>query len=72
MALLSTHGLAPLSVKGILNSTRPQIMIKCFHDYPTVEGSSPFKLYSSMKGPRNSTVGSTVLHVISSQKGKIE
>ena len=35
------------------------IMIKCFHDYPTMEESSAFISHSSMKVFKNATVGNT-------------
>ena len=47
-------------------------MIKYFHDYPTMEKSSAFMFYSSMKGLEDSTVGNSVLHVVHSQWSKIE
>ena len=47
-------------------------MTKCFNDYPTVEVSSAFILYSSMKNFKDSTVGNTIVHVMSSQNPKIE
>ena len=47
-------------------------MIQCLRDYPTVEESSAFIFYSHIKGLKNSTVGNTVLHVVSSNQGNIE
>ena len=47
-------------------------MIKCFHDYPTRNGSSFFIFHSSMKGLKNSILRNPVLHGISSHWGKFE
>ena len=47
-------------------------MIKCFHDWPTVEDPSAFMFHSNMHDLKDSTVGNKVLHVISSQRRKIE
>ena len=62
-----------LDSQGIKDSNSGQMMTKCFNDYPTVKVSSAFILYSSMKGfNKDFTVGNTIVHVISSQKPKIE
>ena len=47
-------------------------MDKCFHDCPTVEEPSAFMFHSTMPDFKDSTVGNTALHVISSQGIKIE
>ena len=47
-------------------------MIKYFHDYPTMKESSAFMFHSNMKGLRDSSIGNSVLHVVSSQWRKIE
>ena len=62
-------GTALDAAKDIKKNTRNrhQIMIKCFHDYPTVEESSAFIFHSSMKDLRDSTVGNTVLHEVNSR-----
>ena len=54
-----------------------QIRIKCFHGYHTAEGSPAFIFGSNMKIHTKSTIGETVLHVLStstlpSQERKIE
>ena len=47
-------------------------MIERLHGYPTVEESSAFIFYSNTEALQNFTVLSTVLHVASSDMGKIE
>ena len=53
--------------KDIKNNSPDQIMmVKCFHDYLTVEESSTFILRSRTKDLKNATVGNPVLHVLRS------
>ena len=54
------------AAKHIKNSNPDQTMIKCFHDYPTVQELSTFIFPSSMEGFKDSTAGNTVLHEASS------
>lgn len=51
---------------------RHHIMIKCFHDYPTVNESLVSIISSSMKCFKHATVGATALHQVCSHWGKIE
>ena len=44
-----------------MNTSIPDLFIKCFHDYPAVENLSAFIFHSSMKGLRD------VLHEVNSQ-----
>ena len=60
------------AAKDIKNNDSDQIMIKFFHDYPTMKKSSAFKFHASMKCFKNSTVGNTVLHEATSSERKIE
>ena len=72
--LLSTHspipspGTALGTAKNVKTNNSSQIMIRCCHDYPTMEELSAFILHSSMKDLRNSIVGDTVLHEVDRHK----
>ena len=61
-----------LDSQGLKNNNPDQTMTICFNDYATMKVSSAFILYSSMKDSKDFTVGNTIVHVISSQKTKIE
>ena len=53
-----------LNMARDINTSIPELFIKCFHDYPTVEELSAFMFHSSMKDIRDSTVEDNVLHEV--------
>ena len=59
-------GTALNTARDIENSNCDLIMIKFFHDYPSMKESSTFILYSNMKELMSSKIGNTVRDVVSS------
>ena len=55
-----------------ITTSDPELLIKCFHDNPTVEESSALIPQSSMKGLEQSTVVDIVLHEVSNPWSRIE
>ena len=69
----------PMAWNGSQYSQRHQgqqfiivIVIKCFHNHPSVEAPSTSIFYSNMQGPKGSKIGNTVPHGVRDQWRNIE
>lgn len=51
--------------KGMKSHDHDQLLIKCFHNYTTIDSSPAFMFYTDMKFRRKSHGGKHVFHVVS-------